>query len=133
MSDEPRIFTVAQQRAFPAADGRDGRGRMREIPVESSAFGYATDTSVGWRSDDTLHLVCSHMIHSARLTECWATIARLLKAGDRLELRWVADNNTGSITEAGLHCDRLRLLVHRSPGPLVLAITTSVSRTTPPA
>jgi hypothetical protein len=106
---------------------------MREIPVESSAFGYATDTSVGWRSDDTLHLVCFHMIHSARLTECWATIARLLKAGDRLELRWVADNNTGSITEAGLHCDRLRLLVHRSPGPLVLAITTSVSRTTPPA
>jgi hypothetical protein len=126
MTDEPRILTAAQQLVFPTADGRDGRGRIRDIRVESSAFGYGTDSAAGWRSDDAPHLSCFYMIHSARFSECWPTIAGLLKVGDQLALRWVADNNTGYTTDAGLHCDQLRLYVHRSAGPLVFPIATSV-------
>jgi hypothetical protein len=126
MSDEPRIFTAAQQRAFPAADRSDGRGRMRDIPVESSAYGYGNDGSTGWRSADTPQLACFHMIHSAQYTECWPTIPRLLKVGDRLALSWAADVNTDTVTAAGLHCDQLRLRVHRGARPLVFPIATSV-------
>lgn len=126
MSDEPRIFTAAQQRTFPAADGRDGRGRIREIRLESSAFGYDTNSTIGWRDDGTGRLSCFYMIGSAQYTEYWPTIPRLLKAGDRLALAWVADNNTGSITAAGLHCDQLRLHVHRRAGRLVFPIATCV-------
>lgn len=126
MSDEPRIFTPGQQRAFPAADGRDGRGRMREIRVESAAYGYGDDGGTGWRSADKPHLTCFQMIHSAQYTECWPTIPRLLKVGDRLALGWVADNNTETLTTAGLHRDQLRLRVHRGTRPLVFPIATSV-------
>jgi hypothetical protein len=38
----------------------------------------------------------------------------------------VADNNTGSLTDAGLHNDQLRLYVHRAGGRLVFPIATSV-------
>jgi len=124
MSDEPRIFTATQQRVFPTADGR---GRIRDIRLESATSGYPTGGSPGWSSADAPHLSCFYMIHSAQFTECWPTIPRLLKVGDRLALRWVADNNTEILTDAGLHNDELRLYVHRAGGRLVFPIATSVS------
>lgn len=123
MTDEPRIFTATQQRVFPTADGR---GRIRDIPLESSASGYAGNGSPGWTSADPAQLSCFYMIHSAQFTECWPTIPRLLKVGDRLALRWVADNNTETLNDASLHNDQLRLHVHRDPGRLVFPIATSV-------
>lgn len=123
MSDEPRIFTATQQRVFPTADGRD---RIRDIRLESSASGYPSDGSPGWGSADAPHLSCFYMIGSAQFNECWPTIPRVLKVGDRLALHWVADNNTGSITDAGLHNDQLRLYVHRTGGRLVFPIAASV-------
>jgi hypothetical protein len=67
MNSESRIFTATQQRVFPTPDGR---GRMRDIPLESSASGYPTDASPGWGSADAPHLSCFHMIGSAQFTEC---------------------------------------------------------------
>jgi hypothetical protein len=123
MSDEPRIFTASQQRVFPTADGRN---RIRDIRLESSAYGYASDGASGWRSADAPHLACFYMIHSAQFSACWPTIPRLLKVGDRLGLHWVADNNTETLTGAGLHNDELRLYVHRAGNRLVFPIATSV-------
>ena len=123
MSDEPRIFTAAQQRVFPTADGRH---RIRDIRLESSAYGYASDGMTGWSSADAPHLACFYMIHSAQFSACWPTIPRLLKVGDRLALHWVADCNTETLTDAGLHNDQLRLYVHRAGDRLVLPIATSV-------
>ena len=55
-----------------------------------------------------------HMIHSGQYDPTWLTIAKLLHAGDVLRLVWTADNNTGTITDAGLHADMLRMVVYRA-------------------
>jgi hypothetical protein len=123
MSDQPRIFTAGQQRVFPTADGRD---RRRDIRLESSACGYPSNGSPGWSDADAPNVYCFHMIGSAQFTECWPTIPRLLKTRDRLALRWVADNNTETLTDARLHHDQLRLYVHRAAGRLVFPIAASV-------
>jgi hypothetical protein len=123
MTDEPRIFTATQQRVFPSADGR---GRQRDIHLESTASGYASDGLPGWNSSDAGHLSCFYMIHTAQFSQSWLTIARLLKVGDRLALQWLADNNTQTLTDAGLHNDQLHLHVHRAGDRLVFPIATSV-------
>lgn len=123
MSDEPRIFTATQQRVFPTADGR---GRQRDIRLESSASGYASGGLPGWSSSDARPLFCFYMIHSAQFSQSWRTVARLLRVGDRLALQWVADNNTETLIDAGLHNDQLHLYVHRAGDRLVFPIATSV-------
>lgn len=92
-------------RATKDADSSSGFERSREIPVRGRITAYGPPAeefswAVSW-------------IGSARYSPEWQTIARLLRAGDRLELEWVADNNTQGLESLGLHQDELKLHVVR--------------------
>src|SRR3954466_11095428 len=102
---DPRIFTASEQRLFPQT-GIGAHDRSRIIPVTSGASGFgANDDESGWRGIDRPNLSCFYMIHTAQFSAPWRTITRLLRAGDRLTLSWLADNNTDIVRDAGLHID----------------------------
>ncbi len=107
-SDDTPIYTAREQRLFPQTDV--GRDRSRQIDTGHQIYGYKIDAGV-W--DDTSDPGCSAFymfhFHSPELR----TIADLLRAGDVLTLNWSADNNNDNHSEAGFHCDKLRLTVTR--------------------
>jgi hypothetical protein len=115
---DKRIFTARQQRMFPNTDSYSA-DREREIPVITSMHGYTDGGVTGWRLDkDASPSDCNpsafHMEHSGQYSPTWLTIANLIHAGDVLHLVWTADNNTGYITENGLHADELTIRVGRN-------------------
>lgn len=58
---------------------------------------------------------CHHLLYVYQEEDHWATIAWLLKGGDRLEMYWYRDAATnGYMKDANLHGDTLNLIVHRS-------------------
>lgn len=72
-----------------------------------------------------------YLSYANNIHEPWRTIAFLLKKGDRLEMEWTRDAHTNGYQEkAGLHGDRLRLIVHRGTGDrkktLLFLIHTSI-------
>ena len=54
---------------------------------------------------------CFTMIHASKFCPPIQTIVRRLKAGQRLQLRWVRSNNTDTLDKYGLVHDELRLVV----------------------
>lgn len=113
------VFTAREQRLFPVADDSE---RFREITVDHTAYGYEP----GWRGA-TDYLVAFHMIHTAEYRETWRTVVELIRAGDRVRLDWVADNNSTTLVEHELHADELRLHIARGERKMIFHIATSVT------
>lgn len=111
---EARTYTAAEQRIFPdLSTGSSERERVIETFGAIQPYGSGTYTarySTGFA-----------MINSAQFTQTWITIASLLRAGDVLSLRFLADAHTNdNLRKAGLHGDVLRLDVTRDQGHLVI-------------
>jgi hypothetical protein len=105
--------------------------RVRRLKALSAPFAYGPDgepQSVPLRR-------CQYLLRGAQFSDEWQTVAALLAPGDRLSLRWMADNNNDYLRAAGLASDELRLRVVAASGArhtFLLAIlacpTDSVSR-----
>lgn len=110
-AEEPRVYTAAQQRTFPQADGND---RSREMEADSDIAGYGDDDGLEWSASiGNAKPAAFHMIHNSDHSLTWQTIVKLLRPGDEITLRWRAGNNNGYLREAGLHADDLYLRVRR--------------------
>lgn len=125
-ADNPRIFTASEQRLFPQADGPLG-GRRRVVQVEGAIGGYRTSDAsrVSYGPNSSAF----EMIHSAKYSDVWGTIASLLRAGDQVRLRFNADGHSNEITQkAGLHVDTVSIEIVRKGGnrALVLQVATRV-------
>lgn len=112
-ADRPRIYTAREQRLFPHVSRVSG-DRYRKIMV-------ASDVRIVM-GGDTTHAQCRHDVRSAGSNDEWRTVARLLRPGDRVELRWKAGNDYPLITDAGLHRDELRMVLHRATNSPVFLI-----------
>jgi len=78
--------------------------------------------------------VAFDMIQTAQLDEAWQTIASSLRTGDELLLRWVSNNSTDNLRNAGLVQDELQLEVLRtSKGGKVRSMVYRISNTIVPA
>ena len=111
VSGEPAVFTRREQILFPHGDST--RERYREIPVSSTIMGYAKGGGSWSVEDDDARATAFYMIMAARFAPTWVTIASLLTAGETVSLRWLADNNTEALEDAGLHYDRLIVAVKK--------------------
>ena len=130
----PNPITAQQIRALKGAQRmcfitRGGRTYIRAIrEVEMHGFKTEADCEIDchmqstiYGGDQTGHYQHRHDITNAfaylgvcKYDPCWQTTIKHLKVGDSLTLRWTADNNTGTLIDAGLHCDTLELLVRRT-------------------
>jgi hypothetical protein len=102
-----RIYTAAEQRAFP-----DGAGLLRHrlITVDADIAGF--DSAGRWHEHD-LGAAATLLIEHAALHEVWQTLTALLRVGDVPRLRFRADSAQDRLAGTGLHRDELHLLVHR--------------------
>jgi hypothetical protein len=120
-----RIYTAREQRLFPSPHANTDR--MRAIPVESAAQGYADGGETTWFSgrdgEQTARAFATIGGHSSTMR----TIMGLLRVDDRVVLQWRADNNTDNIRAVGFHADELRLnLIGPGKRDLMFLVTTSV-------
>lgn len=102
-------ITASKKRYQPS-----GTERLWEHEISAAS----TVKDGGWASnqEDFVKIAyCHYMLwHTNNVHETWYTIARLLRAGDRLELEWRRDSYTnGYLEKAKLHGDRLKLIIHR--------------------
>lgn len=100
----PRIYTARQQRLFPHTSTMSG-DRYRKLTARSSiqsVLGGATE-----------HARCDHTLRRAQDNDEWQTIARIIKPGDVVGLRWRSGNDYQLITDVGLHRDELRMVLRR--------------------
>lgn len=109
LTDTP-IYSAREQRLFPETE-RYSRDRERTIRVRATGYGYgdATHNMGGWSGGK---FSAFHMHHHARMTEEWCTLADLMRVGDTVTLRWVANNGNGNTKDAGLVVDELRLTLN---------------------
>jgi hypothetical protein len=105
--DGLRIYTAAQQRAFPDAAGH---ARHRLITVDADIAGF--DPAGHWHEHD-LPAAAGLVIEHAALHDVWPTLAPALHVGDVLRLRFRADRTPDFPLGAGWHRDELYLLVGR--------------------
>lgn len=113
-AESPRIFTAREQRLFPHTTAATG-GRYRKLTAMPQVRGV---------DGGKIEAVCRYdlrHVNGSRRNE-WQTILRALRVGDLLGLWWVAGNDYPLITEAGLHRDELRLLLHRERNSPVFLI-----------
>jgi len=107
-----RIFTAREQRLFQSE--RDSNDRHREITCDVTMYGYSQNGFESWNLESAPGASAFHYGFAAKYDKPWQTIAGLLRAGDRLRLEWVADNNNDNVRGVGFHCDELRLIVVRT-------------------
>lgn len=94
---------------FPDVDGITHE-RSVTIIVQGGVGGYDHDGPV-WSHHTEPDVSCMVPVTFARTDKEWQTIARSLCPGDQVWLGWLADNNTDTIRQAGLHTDELHLYV----------------------
>ncbi len=104
------VYTAAEQRLFPDTS-HPGDGRCRDITTDVSMYGYTPDGFQSWNLHSNPEALASYVILSPG--SGWLTVVNFLRAGDRVTLEWIADNNNDYLRDAGLHQDELRLSVAR--------------------
>jgi hypothetical protein len=109
-----RIWTAREQRLFP--ETHTSAERVRTLAnLHSAMSGYAQpDTSTtAWNNTTEPLADAFTTTGGCSYNDDWRTIVGLLRPGQRLALKWTADNNTENIRWAKMHADELRLLVYR--------------------
>jgi hypothetical protein len=117
-----RIYTAAQQRAFPDAAGQS---RHRLLTVDADIAGF--DPAGHWHEHDlpaAAHLVIEH----AALHDVWLTLAAILHVGDVLRLRFRADSTHDLQISDGRHRDEVYLLVDRGRRQWTFLLEVTVRR-----
>lgn len=105
------VCTKEMRRAGPFEE----RERKHEIPCQDTIRAY---NGPDGDYQDARAAQCFEMIHSAQVSETWRTIAGLVRAGDEIELEWIANDANGylkSATSEGrqLYHDKLYLHIRR--------------------
>lgn len=115
-------ITAAKEKTLAAGTKREWE---HEVPAHSTIKAcYGTYPEPEDRPPLAEVAVCHHWVpYADNVHEPLRTIFSLLKAGDRLELEWTRDAHTnGYMKDAGLHGDRLQLVVHRKDKRLLFLI-----------
>lgn len=120
-----RVLSVADQRAFPQRVDMSAE-RRRMIDVTTEILGYGADGWTGWSHETEPRAAAFEMVHAAQYSDVWTTLASLIRKGDRLTLKWTADNNTDITRNAGLHSDHLQLIIVRGDARLTFNLVTAV-------
>lgn len=125
---DPKLSCIITRKE---TDVRDADGRRideyHELPVASKV------REIREEGGDPIADVayCSHLIWAdtgGDDSRYWRTIAKLLKAGDRLEVFWGRNyGSTPLIREANLFADRLTLHAHRGDDRLTFIIPTTIN------
>ena len=120
--DGDRVYTAVEQRTFPLAEGRL-YSRVRTLEVDGVVSGYDRE-----ETHSSLERASAFwMIHSARFSIAWTSIVSLLRTGDFLSLHFRGDANSNDYVKgAGLHADRLDLVIERGDKRLVFILAVSV-------
>jgi len=106
---KPAVFTAKQQLLFPDIwSGNDWRARKMEVSQQYSGI---TNYSAEYTSDKSAVVSAYASGHSYDPT--WDTVKSLLKVGDIIGIRFIADNNNETIKRADLHADEMHLIVVR--------------------
>ena len=113
-TEGPVIWTARQQRLYPEIERAE---RQRTVVVDSRMGGYAAGDESRWEGRDYPDAHGFHSITAPQLDRDWQTICKLLRPGDRLALKWQADNNTATARDHDLHVDELRLEIVRGDDP----------------
>jgi len=92
--DDRNGATRRQSEIFPERDGGD---RFREIRISYEAYE---------------NFYAFSMVHTAQYSRTFNSIARILRAGNRLAFRWGKDaNTTDNLRNAGLHGDQFDIVI----------------------
>lgn len=106
------VVTKTNADLFPV---RNNRARERQIVIDHESY-------------DAFYAFA--MVHTAQYSRTFQSIARLLRKGDFIALRWGKDSNTNeTLRKAGLHADQLDVVIYRGKAgtdPLVFTVETSV-------
>lgn len=125
---DQRTYSKRQQKLFPETRDTGSGDRARIIGVASSIYAYSeTGSGTGWTDRTEPAASCFGSITSARHSDIWPTIASLIRPDDQLHLRWIANNESDRLREAGLHYDQLRLTIHRGQRKLTFALADQIS------
>lgn len=124
-SGNPRIFTRREQQLFP--DTHDPQDRERRISCTGSVYGYTPDGEHDWTDQQHPDVSCYEPGVGGRYLATWATLASLIKPGDRLALKWIADIHERLTRDYRLHCDTLHLVITRGKRVLTFLLSDRVS------
>jgi hypothetical protein len=129
MMGMPRLYTKREQHLFDRTEDTYRDDREREILATSTVYGYTVDDAGRrwWDIEQNPRLSCYEPGVGGRSTGTWATLASLLKAGDRLALKWTADINEGITRDYDLHRDTLHLVITRGKRTLTFLVADRVS------
>lgn len=119
-----RTSTVSRDRGYPEyetfadctkrhnpGDGFGERELSAKVAVQQTvATVYSSD---GWGSSRVELSGASWVFTSAQYRDTLQTALSLLKPGDSLCVKYVANNNNGHMRDAGLTCDAIELIVYR--------------------
>ena len=110
-TDETRIFTVREQRLFPAT--HDLGGRDRKVPCAQRVCDYHPNRPL---HDERARYDCFYYDQFARQNDEWLTIAGAMRPGDQIQLEWTAGNDSPVMNAVGYHRDELRLKLANADG-----------------
>lgn len=120
-----RVFTAREQRLFPAVSGI-GNSRQRDIDVTTSMFGYG-EPGETWNLGSAPKATAYEYEGTAQYSKTWSTLVSLFRAGDELQLLWLADNNSETIRLADLHTDQLDINVKRGDKEMRFHVSTRIT------
>lgn len=104
------VYTTRQQVLFADESPLPDR-RARVIPVNATVYGYGDGLGdEGWVWSPSRDTAVPECFSSRNRRDARATLARALREGDVLSLRWIADNNTDNIRAVGYHADEVSLV-----------------------
>lgn len=97
-----RVYSASEQTLFPISEYNE---RTRSITPDSVDMFDHDGTSQSYSAFHSL-------IGSDRIMG----LARALKAGQQISLKWIRNNNSENINSVGYHCDNLELVVRDENG-----------------
>ncbi|MCP2242518.1 hypothetical protein [Lentzea aerocolonigenes] len=93
--------------------------------VEIVGFQLERPFDVEWNEHAAVTTVCRARLFQSDLS--WSTVLNLLRPGDRLTQRWLADARNDTLHDTGLTVDELAIEVGRSGPPLVFHVLRHVT------
>lgn len=118
----PKVFTAKEQLLFPDIwSGNDWRARRIEVSQQ-----YCGITNYSSEHTEMGNKPISAYAAGHSYNPVWDTVKSLLKVGDIIGIRFIADNNSEIIKRANLHADEVHLIVVRGKKRLTFHIDNSL-------
>lgn len=111
--------------ARAALRGENQESRTVACGVQIIGFQLERPFDMEWNERAAATTVCRARLFQSDLA--WSTVLDLLRPGDRLTQRWLADARNDALHDAGLTVDELAIAVGRGGPPLVFQMLSHVT------